>query len=300
MIYLGYNKNSGIKPEERSSMIKLICDSTSYLPKELIEKYDIDIIPLSVILGPEVIVETKITNEAFFEKLDNSDSHPTSSQPTVDEISSVFEKYISAGDRIIFISISSKMSGTYSTATSVKNMLLEKYPNAGIEIIDSESNCMQMGYVVLAAAKKIADGGSFEEAANAAKNNISKSRMLFIPEHLKYLQKSGRLSKIGAIAASVLNIVPILTVTNGNADVFAKIRTRIKAKKTMLSELSFDISNNGVSDISVLHINSRAEAENLKEAVLKLIKTNVILSSIGPVIGSHVGPGTIGLVWCRK
>ena len=281
-------------------MIKLICDSTAYLPKELIEKYDIDVIPLSVILGPEVIVETDITNKAFFEKLDNSEHHPTSSQPTTDEFYSVFEKYILAGDSIIFISISSKMSGTYSSAASVKNMLLEKYPDAQIEIIDSESNCMQMGYAVLTAAKQISKGGSFEEAVAAARSNISKSRMLFIPENLSYLQKSGRLSKIGAIAASVLNIVPILTVTNGNADVFAKIRTRIKAKKTMLSELYHDISNNSVTDISVVHINCRAEAEKLKESILELIKTDVILSSIGPVIGSHVGPGTVGLVWLRK
>ena len=281
-------------------MIKIICDSTAYLPKKLIEKYDIEIIPLSVVLGSEVIVETMITNKAFFEKLDKSEHHPMSSQPSVDAVYSIFEKYIANGDSIIFTSISSKMSGTYSTASSVKTMLLEKYPDAQIEIVDSESNCMQMGYAVLAGAKSAEAGGSFKDAVASVRDNISKSRMLFIPEDLKYLQKSGRLSKISAIAASILNIVPILTVNDGNADVFAKIRTRIKAKKIMLSELAHDISNSIITDVAVLHIDSESEAKKMIADIIDMLKTDVILSSIGPVIGSHVGPGTVGLVWCKK
>ena len=281
-------------------MIKLICDSTAYLPHDLIEKYDIDIIPLSVILGPDVIVETQITNEAFFEKLDKSEHHPTSSQPNADDFSSIFEKYAAEGSSIIFVSISSKMSGTYSCAVSVKKMMHEKHPDLNIEIIDSQSNCMQMGYAVLAGAKKIEEGAGFDEACTAIKENINKSRMLFIPESLRYLQKSGRLSKAEAVAANMLRIVPILTVKNGRADVDSKIRTRSKAKAAMLHELEKDINDGGISDVSVLHISSIKEADELAEAVGKLTKAKVHISSIGPVIGSHVGPGTIGLVWCRK
>lgn len=281
-------------------MIKLICDSTAYLPKLLIKKYNIEIIPLSVILGSDIITETKITNKAFFEMLDNSSHHPTSSQPTINIMSSVFEKYISKGDSIIFTCISSKMSGTYSTALSVRNMIKEKYPDAQIEIIDSQSNCMQLGYAVLAGAKQIIKGRSFDEAVAAIRGSISHTRMLFIPETLKYLQKSGRLSKAGALAASVLKIVPILTVTNGNADVFTKIRSRIKAKKTMIGELIKDITAGRVTDISVMHINNETEADKLIEAIKNLINIDINLTSIGPVIGAHVGPGTIGLVWVNK
>lgn len=281
-------------------MIKLICDSTAYLPKLLIKKYNIEIISLSVILGSEIITETDITNEAFFDKLDNSAHHPTSSQPTIDIMYSVFEKHITKGDSVIFTCISSKMSGTYSTALSVKEMIKEKYPNAQIEIVDSKSNCMQLGYAVLAGAKQIAKGKSFEETTNAIKNSIFSTRMLFIPETLKYLQKSGRLSKASALAASVLKIVPILTVIDGNADVFSKIRTRIKAKKAMLGELIGDISAGRVTEISVMHINNETEAGKLIETIRKLINIEINLTSIGPVIGAHVGPGTIGLVWVNK
>lgn len=281
-------------------MIKLICDSTAYLPKLLIKKYDIEIIPLSVILGSEIITETNITNEAFFNKLDNSTHHPTSSQPTIEIMYSAFEKHISKGDSVIFTCISSKMSGTYSTALSVKEMIKEKYPNAQIEIVDSKSNCMQLGYAVLAGAKQIAKGKSFEETAAAIRDSIYNTRMLFIPESLRYLQKSGRLSKASALAASVLKIVPILTVIDGNADVFSKIRTRIKAKKTIITELIGDIAAGKVTDISVMHINNETEAGKLIEAIRKLINIEINLTSIGPVIGAHVGPGTIGLVWVNK
>lgn len=280
-------------------MIKLISDSTSYIPKELIDKYDIDVIPLSVILGSEIIDETEINNKDFFEKLDNSPYHPTSSQPPVDKVYSTFEKYIRRGDSIIFTCISSKMSGTYSTALSVKNMILEKHPDAKIEIIDSESNCMQFGYATLAGAKLIEQGKNFKQVIDSIKDNIKKSRMLFIPESLKYLQKSGRLSKAKALAASVLQIVPILTVINGRADVFTKIRTRKKAKMTILSELQKDIDNNNVTDISVVHINNEAEANKYIETIKKFINIDINMSSIGPVIGAHVGPGALGIVWCK-
>ena len=281
-------------------MIKLIADSTSYIPKEFLDKYNIEIIPLSVILGNEEIIETEITNEEFFIKLDTSPYHPTSSQPSPNQISTVLGKYAIMGDDIIFVTISSKMSGTYSTALTVKEQIAQDCPDIRMEVIDSGSNCMQFGYAVLAGAKAIDEGKSFDEVVAAIKDNILKSRMLFIPKTLKYLQKSGRLSKANALAASILQIVPLLTVRDGNADVYAKIRTREKAIKVMLSELRTDLSNDNVTDISVIHINNIAEAQVLMSNIKKEKNITINLSSIGPVIGAHVGPGALGIVWCKK
>jgi DegV family protein with EDD domain len=280
-------------------MIKLICDSTSYLPQELIEKYDIDIIPLSVILGPDVIDETQITNETFFAKLHRSAFHPTSTQPSMQSVYTVFEKYVSVGDSVLFTCISSDMSGTYSTADAVKTQLRQKYPDAQIELVDTRSNCMEHGYATLAGAKAIAQGKDIDEAIAAIKDTITKSRLLFIPESLKYLQESGRLSKASALATSVLKIVPILTVKDGKADLFTKIRTRNNAKKVMLAELKNDIDNGGVTDISVMHINNEKEAHEYIASIKELIDIDINLTSIGPVVGAHVGPGTLGLVWVK-
>ena len=280
-------------------MIKLICDSTSYLPGKLIEKYNIDIIPLSVILGPEVIDETQITNETFFAKLNRSAFHPSSAHPSVQTIYSVFKKYASAGDSVLFTCISSDLSTTFSTALTVKNQLLEEHPKARVEVVNTRSNCMGHGFATLAGAKALAAGKNMDEAIAAINDTISKIRLLFIPKSLKYLQESGRLSKASALTASVLKIVPILTVKDGKADLFTKIRTRNNAKKVMLAELAHDIDSSGVTDISVMHINNEKEAHEYMASVKELINIDINLSSIGPVVGAHVGPGTLGLVWVR-
>ena len=210
-------------------MIKMITDSTSYIPEEWLKLYDIDVIPLSVILGEESFVETEISNEDFYTKLDASEHHPTSSQPSVPDMMEAFEQYVKKGIAVVACFISSKMSGTYSTAHMVKGMLLEKYPEAQIEIVDSRSNSMQLGYATLAGAKVAKDGGDLASVVAAINENIEKSRFLFIPKTMEYLKRSGRLSHAAAIAASLLKIFPILTVKDGVADVFEKIRTYKKS-----------------------------------------------------------------------
>ena len=280
-------------------MIKLISDSTSYMPQELIEKYNIDIIPLSVILGPEVIDETQITNETFFARLKRSAFHPSSAQPSVQTIYSVFKKYAVAGDSVLFTCISSDLSTTFSTALTVKNQLLEEYPKARVEVVNTQSNCMGHGFATLAGAKALAAGKNMDEAIAAINDTISKSRLLFIPESLKYLQESGRFNKVSTLAASVLKIVPILTVKDGKLDLHAKIRTRNNARKAMLAELKNDIDLGGVSDISVMHVNDEKEAQQFMASIKELIDIDITLASIGPVVGAHVGPGTLGLAWVR-
>ncbi len=278
-------------------MIKMITDSTSYIPEELLKLYDIEVIPLSVILGEESIVETEITNEEFYKKLDASPHHPTSSQPAIQTMLDVFEKHIKAGHDIAACFISSKMSGTYSTAHLVKGMLLEKYPNARIEIIDSESNSMQLGFAVLAAAKAAKAGKDMQAVVEAANENIRKSRYLFIPKTMDYLQRSGRLSHAAAIAASLLKIFPILTVKNGVADVFEKIRTYKKAMDTMIDEAVQDIKSKGIKEMIVVHINNLEGALQLKERLAQFIQVDIRIGSIGPVIGAHVGPGALGMIY---
>jgi len=248
-------------------MIKIITDSTSYIPEDLLKKYDIDVLSLSVILGEEIIVETQISTVDFFKKLDASPHHPTSSQPVVKTVFDKFKHYVSNGDSIVACFISSEMSGTNSTAQIVKGMIHEEYPDSNIMIVDSMSNCMQLGFAVLAGAKAAKAGKSIEQVVAAMKDNVSKSRMLFIPKNLDYLKRSGRLSKASALAASLLKIYPILTVIDGKADVYGKIRTRGKAVKQMITQFKADIENKGFGQVFVIHIDSEDEAQKMKEAL---------------------------------
>ena len=137
-----------------------------------------------------------------------------------------FREIVEDGDSIVGIFLSSKMSGTYSNANMIKDMILEDYPDAEIHILDSKTNCMQMGFAVIEAARTASEGKSINEVINAANHVINNSRFLFTPETLEYLKKGGRIGGAAALFGNVLQIKPILTVVNGEPSVFKKVRTR--------------------------------------------------------------------------
>ena len=174
--------------------IKIVTDSTSYIADEYIKKYDINIVSLNVIINGVSSREVDIENEVFYEEIKNSKEIPKSSQPIPNEMLNTFKEIVKDGDSIVGIFLSSKMSGTYSNANMIKDMILEDYPDAEIHILDSKTNCMQMGFAVIEAARTASEGKSINEVINAANNVINNSRFLFTPETLEYLKKGGILA----------------------------------------------------------------------------------------------------------
>ncbi len=143
--------------------IKIVTDSTSYIPKQYINDYDISVVSLNVVLNGDSYRELELSNETFYEKMEEAKEIPTSSQPAPGEVADIFKKIISNGDSVLGIFLSSEMSGTVSSANMIKNMVLEEYPEGKIEIMDSRTNCMQLGYVVLEAAKAAKEGATMEK-----------------------------------------------------------------------------------------------------------------------------------------
>ncbi|WP_024613989.1 DegV family protein [Clostridium sp. Ade.TY] len=285
--------------------VKVVTDSTSYIPKNIREELGIEVISLSVIFDGQGYRELDLTNEEFFKRMDESGEIPTSSQPTVSEVKETFENIIKQGDKVVGIFISSDMSGTYQSAKMIKDMILEEYENAEIEILDSRSNCMQMGYAVIEAAKAAKSGADISEVVAKAENVIENSRFLFIPETLKYLKKGGRIGGAAALFGTILKIVPILTVVDGKTTVFEKVRTRKKAINTMINQMFEDIEEKEIGGITVHHINCIEDGNKLKNEIQdklkeKGIEINIIVQSIGPIIGLHVGPGSIGIAYYTK
>lgn len=280
--------------------IKVICDSTCYIPKALIEELDILVVSLNVIFKNESFRELDVDNRWFYEKMDISNEIPTSSQPSVDELYRTFENEVINGNGIIGVFMSSDMSGSYSTANMVKEMILEKYADAKIEIVDSRSNCMQMGYAVLAGARAVKEGQPMKNVLNSINNVISKSRFLFIPDNLTYLKKGGRIGGAAAFVGSILQIKPILTVEDGKTTVFDKVRTRKKAIDRMVEYVVEQVTSKGLGEVIVHHINCEDEGLQLAKRISDILKINVEICSIGPIIGLHVGPGSIGIVYYTK
>lgn len=280
--------------------IKIVTDSTSYIPSEYIEKYDIKVVSLNVIMNGVSRREVDIDNKYFYKEMNESNEVPKSSQPIPQEIIDIFKGIVEAGDSIVGIFLSSKMSGTYSTANMVKEMILEEYPNADIHILDSKTNCMQMGFAAIEAAKDSVEGKSINEIISTVEHVFNNSRFLFTPETLDYLKKGGRIGGAAALFGNIFQIRPILTVVDGETSVFKKVRTRKKVIDEIVKEALVDIKANGLGDVIVHHINSEEDGLKLAKVLEEKLSRKVSIQSIGPVIGLHVGPGSIGIAYYTR
>ena len=237
-------------------------------------------------------------NDWFYKEMSKSPSIPTSSQPSIDDFYKTIELQVKDGHDVVGIFLSSDMSGTFSTSNLVKEMILEKYPSANIVMLDSRSNCMQAGYAILEAAKAAADNKSLDEVVSIAKNVIENSKFIFVPDTLDYLKKGGRIGGAAALFGTLLQIRPILTVSDGKTTVFTKVRTKKKAVDKMIDTVMEQNSKSPIKGLIVHHINCESEGQELANKLQdKLGMTNIKIQSIGPIIGLHVGPGSIGVAY---
>ncbi len=280
--------------------IKIVTDSTSYIPTEYIEKYGISVVSLNVYMDNKSTRELDIDNNFFYKEMDSLNEIPKSSQPIPDEMLNAFENIVKNGDSIIGIFLSSSMSGTFSSANLIKNMILENYPQADITIIDSKTNCMQMGFAVIEAAVASIEGKSKDDIVNIVNKVLNNSRFLFSPDTLDYLKKGGRIGSASALLGTILQIKPILTVNDGTTSIFTKVRTRKKAIDTIINSVFEDIEKNRLGDVIVHHINCEDEGLKLAKRLEEKLHIPVKIQSIGPVIGLHVGPGSIGIAYYTK
>lgn len=276
--------------------VQILTDSTSYLGEEIRKELSIKMVSLSLSFGNESIREVDIDNERFY-KMMASDGIPTSSQPSVGDLYKEMLDVVEKGDNLCCIFLSSDMSGTFSTSQIAKRMILEKYENARIEIVDSRSNCMQLGFAVVMAARAAKAGKSLEQVKEAALETIKRSRFLFIPENLDYLKKGGRIGGASALIGNLFKIIPILTVENGKTTLLMKIRTKKNAVLAMTDKMLQDISSYDLGEIVVHHIDCLDEAKELAKVIKDKLKVNIDIMDIGPVIGLHVGPGTLGIAY---
>lgn len=280
--------------------VNLVTDSTSYIDSVTQESLNIKIVPLSVHFPDESFDETDISYDYFYNKIEKDNVIPSSSQPTPGQIYEVFKEIVARGDEVLGIFISSKMSGTYDTALSARQMIWEEYPQARIEIMDSKTNSMAMGLQVIEAAIAAQAGQIMEEVIAVACHIQERIRFYFVPASLQYLIKGGRIGGASAIIGSLLQIRPILYVNDGMTDVFDRVRGTSKALKRMLSLLEADAQNNGLKHLLVHHINDEKRGQELADKLSQQYGRIVPALPLGPVIGLHVGPGTLSIVYSTE
>lgn len=275
----------------------VVTDSTAYIPKELRDKLNIHMIPLSVIFGNETYrEEIDLHADEFYEEI-KTKGLPTTSQPTTGEFVTLFEKLAKDFDAVISIHLSSGISGTYQGAITAGNLV----EDIEVYAYDSEISCMMQGLYAIEAAE-MANEGNGPEDIIARLDEMKKSmRAYFMVDDLSHLQRGGRLSSAQAIIGSMLQVKPLLHFVDKVIVPFEKIRTRKKAMKRIADMLEEDASSGDAYRAVIFQGKREEEAQEWQaELETKLPNVEFTISYFGPVIASHLGEGAMGLGWVKK
>lgn len=287
-----------IEPSRVSSGsdIAIVCDTTSYLPAEMIDERGVGLVSLYVALGGEQRRELEIGDYgAFFERLRASDEGATTSQPSIGDFVDVYGPLLGAGRSIVSIHLAAGISGTYESALQARRRLIDEGRGGErIHVIDSRTGCGGMGMLVLAASAAAAAGATAEavvERVGAAREAL---RMWFAIDTLEYLRKGGRIGSARAWLGSALQIKPILTLEDEITPV-ERVRTRRRVFERLV-QYAEELRDAGRDAWVVQHIQDPENAQRLVERCREVMGSDpVFISEIGPVIGTHTGPGLLGI-----
>jgi DegV family protein with EDD domain len=276
--------------------IALVSDSTISMPKDLREKYDISIVPQVLIWGKETFEDgVNITPSEFYTRIKTASIMPSTTQVTVSSFLEIYQRLLDQDYQILSILISSKLSGTVNSALQAKSMLP---PDAPIEIIDSNSTAMAMGFHLLTVARAIKQGANMAECIELAKKAAQHTGVFFAVDTLEFLHRGGRIGGATRFLGTVLNFKPILELRDGRVEPIERVRTRRKSLDRIVELVIEQISGRTPVRLSSLHANAPEDAKFvLDEASAKLNPIETIYSEVSPVVGVHAGPGVVGLVY---
>ncbi len=275
--------------------VAVVTDSTAHIPEELVTRHSIHVIPQILLWGEEKLYEgVDITPTRFYERLRQSSVLPTTSQPSVGEFVDFFTKVAETAESIVGVFIGEHLSGTLASAHGAAEIMT----GATIEIIDSRSTSMGLGFAALAAARAAERGLSSAEVAQAAREVVSRVRVIFVVDTLEYLHRGGRIGGAQRLMGSMLSVKPLLHLQDGRIEPLASVRTKGKAVHRMLDQAQEEMRGKSKVHAAVLHAVAAAEAESVAEQVVsRLEPVEMIRAELGPVIGTHVGPGMVGVVY---
>lgn len=280
---------------------KLLTDSTADLDENWATAHDVEILGLTIQLDGEIyetVGPNRLTSEKLLESMKNG-GKPTTSQVNVGQFEESFRRHAQNGDAVLYLAFSSVLSGTYQSSMIARDLVLEEFPDATIEIVDTLAAAGGEGYLSVLAAAARDEGKTLEETKAMIIDILPRLRTYFLVDDLYHLMRGGRLSKTSAIMGSLANIKPLLWLdATGKLVPLAKIRGRKKALNEVVSQATKSIAHRTAV---VAYANDLEGAEGLKESLLEHdMIDEVLIMPLGPVISAHVGPGTLAVFTIGK
>jgi DegV family protein with EDD domain len=272
--------------------IKIVSDTCHYLPRELVAANEIHEVSLYVHRGDQVRRESELSDyNGYYRQLGRAGELPTTSQPSIGDFLAVYEPLVQQGHEIVSIHLSGGISGTVRAAEQARDQLADGAQR--VHVIDSRSACGGEGLMLLAAAAAARAGGSIEEVIERVREARARLKLWFAIDTLEYLRRGGRIGGAQAWLGTALNIKPILSVEY-EIEPIERVRTARRAFERMVDVLR-NCREDGADGWVVQHIQAPQQADRLRSRGREIFGTEpVIISELGPVIGTHVGPGLLG------
>ena len=276
--------------------IGIVTDSVTYLTPEQVEELQVEVVSLVINFGDQSWPEASVSDYTdFYEQLRRVSYLPTTSQPSMGDFLQTYDRLAGKVDSIISIHLSAGVSGTVQVARSAARMM----PGVEISVVESAAAAIGVYMMVDAAARAAAAGWEKDRIMQALEYIKRHRTLLFIPDSLEYLKRGGRIGGAAALVGTLLQVKPILyfnPAKNGIIDLYEKIRTREKGLQRILAELDKAYRQSPDLKTGVVHVGAEAEGKALVQRIRGLYpELTPDLCPVGPVVGAHIGPGTLGI-----
>ena len=279
------------------SKIAVVTDSTTYLPSNLVEKYNISIAPQVLIWGEQTYKDgVDIRSQEFFTRLKTAKIMPTTSQVAVISFQEMFQDLVNKGYEVLAILVSSKLSGTVQSAIQARDLMGNARDK--VHVVDSQSVAMALGFQATAVARAIEAGANISEAKALAEKSHEYTGVFFAVDTLEFLHRGGRIGGAQRFLGTMLNMKPILAIQDGRVEGIERIRTKSKALDRVFEMVTEKTKGKSPIRIATLHANAADEAKTLlARAEKELNPIESVFTEVSPTVGTHAGPGTVGLAF---
>lgn len=281
------------------SSVVVLTDSVAQIPPKLAQQYQIGVIPFSIIIGEESYWDgVDLTATQLYNRMRTENILPKTSHPSMGEYIEIFRKHLTSdAQSILYLSLSSKLSGAFSTASKAAFQFEQDFPGTRVEVMDTRTATIAQGFVALKAARAAQEGLNLDRVLEVAREEQPKVGFVAMLETLTYLARGGRVGKAAYLVGNLINIKPLVTIDKeGTVTPLGNLRGEKKYAEKLVDAMANLIGDQKPNQVSVMHADDLEKAETLSQYARERFDIEeIMLTDFTPVMGAHAGPGVLGL-----